>query len=188
MADTPGVAAGLLLERCIAYLETVGFDRSSLREIAAGAGTSHRMLIYHFGSREGLLQAVVDHVESQQRDALAGLVAAPDADLLAISQAFWERISDPSLAPAERLFFEIYGAALHSPDWAPSFRRSVIEAWEAPLRDMFHAHGFATEDAAVRARLVLATARGLLLDLLLTDDRAAIDASGDLFMRLVTAL
>jgi AcrR family transcriptional regulator len=35
-----------------------GIADLSLRQTAAAIGTSHRMLIYHFGSREGLLAAV----------------------------------------------------------------------------------------------------------------------------------
>ena len=56
-----------LLDRCIEFLQQTGFGELSLREIAAGAGTSHRMLIYHFGGREGLLAAVVARNEEQQR-------------------------------------------------------------------------------------------------------------------------
>ena len=44
-----------------------GIGDRSLRDIAAAVGTSHRMLIHHFGSREGLLTEVVRTVEANQR-------------------------------------------------------------------------------------------------------------------------
>jgi AcrR family transcriptional regulator len=57
----------------VGFLKEGGFSRLSLREIASGTGTSHRMLIYHFGSREGLLAEVVARIEAEQRVALASL-------------------------------------------------------------------------------------------------------------------
>ena len=50
-----------------------------MRGLAAALGTSHRMLIYHFGSREGLLIEVIRAVEAQQRAALAQMLLDTDA-------------------------------------------------------------------------------------------------------------
>ncbi|SCL13475.1 transcriptional regulator, TetR family, partial [Micromonospora nigra] len=82
-----------LLDRCVDALTDAGFSQLSLREIAAAAGTSHRMLLYHFGSREGLLAAVVGRVEAQQRAALADLAAA-DIDPREVGRLFWRRLAD----------------------------------------------------------------------------------------------
>ena len=171
-------ARNQLLARCVDHLQRTGFGDLSLREIAAGVGTSHRMLLYHFGSREGLLAAAVEYLEAQQRAVLADLAAEGD-DLETACRRFWLRISDPDLAPAERLFFEVYASALHRRPWTESFRRTVIAAWDEPLTALFRRHGFGETQARHRARLALAAARGLLLDLLLTDDRAAVDAAGE---------
>ena len=75
--DGPGVPAARdrLLGAAIAYFAAHGIGDTSLRGLAEAIGTSHRMLIYHFGSRDGLLAAVVDRVEQAQRDALAALTA-----------------------------------------------------------------------------------------------------------------
>ncbi|HEU5391300.1 MAG TPA: TetR family transcriptional regulator [Streptosporangiaceae bacterium] len=78
----------------------------SLRQLAAAIGTSHRMLIYHFGSREGLLAAVTRAVEEQQAVLLEPGATRPDA------RPSWQRLSDPSRWPQERLFFELYASAL----------------------------------------------------------------------------
>lgn len=173
-----------LLDRCLAYLWETGFGRLSLREIAAGAGTSHRMLIYHFGGRDGLLAGVVGRIEAEQRQALADL-AGEGGDLLAVGRRFWERISDPALAPAGRLFYEIYADALYDRPGTREFRAAAVASWLGPLTDLLVRHGLPPDDAAARARLVLATARGMLLDLLLTGDREAVDAAGELFAHLV---
>ena len=44
-----------LIESLIAYLLENGLADLSLRPLAAGTGTSARLLIYHFGSKEDLL-------------------------------------------------------------------------------------------------------------------------------------
>ena len=62
-----------LLSDAVEHFAKNGIGDASLRSIAASIGTSHRMLIYHFGSREGLLAEVVRTVEQQQRDLLATL-------------------------------------------------------------------------------------------------------------------
>jgi AcrR family transcriptional regulator len=176
-------ARDALLDRCVAHLKQVGFSGLSLREIAAGAGTSHRMLLYHFGSREGLLAEVVGRVEAEQRSALAGL--ATMADPAELGRVFWTRLTDPVLAPAERLFFEIYVQALHRREWTDAFRVSVISAWTGAITDLFQQLGFDHLEAARRARLSLAATRGLLLDLLITGDRAAVDDAADLLADLM---
>ncbi|MFI7221372.1 TetR/AcrR family transcriptional regulator [Micromonospora maritima] len=181
-----GDAREALLDRCVDFLKQGGFSQLSLREIAAGTGTSHRMLIYHFGSREGLLAEVVRRIEAEQRLALVSFAAEID-DPVEVNRWFWRRLADPALAPAERLFFEIYSQALYGRSWTESFRASVIAAWAGPVEEMFIQLGFEPADARRRARLGLAVARGLLLDLLITGDRELLDGVAELFAQLVTA-
>ncbi|GAB3083847.1 TetR/AcrR family transcriptional regulator [Micromonospora schwarzwaldensis] len=175
-----------LLDRCVGLLKDGGFSQLSLRDIASGVGSSHRMLIYHFGSREGLLTEVVRRVEAEQRAALAALAAELD-DPVETSRRFWQRLADPALAPAERLFFEIYAHALFEKSWTEPFRASVIAAWAGPVEELFVHFGWAAPEARRRARLSLAATRGLLLDLLITGDRGVLDDAAELFAQLVTA-
>lgn len=174
-----------LLDRCLAYLQETGFSDLSIREIAAGVGTSHRMLIYHFGTREQLLIAIVQRVEAAQRAALADLVS-PGGDLAEVGRQFWRRVSDPALAPATRLFFEIYSHAIYRRPWTDSFRDAVVTAWTEPLAELLVRRGFDPAEARRRARLGLAAARGLILDLMVTGEREILDAAGDLLSELLT--
>lgn len=173
-----------LLERCHGWLRDNGFGAHSLRQIAAGAGTSHRMLIYHFGSREGLLAEIVARVEAQTRQVLAALLATDDP--AGTGPAFWRHLADPELAAAERLFFEVYADALRGRPWTDRFAESVITATDRPVTALFERLGFDPAEAAVRARLAIAATRGLLLDLLLTGDRELLTRAADLFADLVT--
>lgn len=167
----------------MAFLQEAGISQLSLREIAAGAGTSHRMLIYHFGSREGLLAAVVGRIEAEQRAALAELGERVEPEQ--VGRVFWRRLADPALAPAERLFFEIYAQALYGREWTDEFRASVISAWTGPVEELLRRYGFSAKEARRRARLGIAATRGLLLDLLITGDRALLDEAADLFSELL---
>src|SRR3712207_1106083 len=101
-----------LLAAAMDHVAQHGVGELSLRGLAAALGTSHRMLIYHFGSREGLLIEVIRAVEDQQRAALAQLLVDPDADPADTLRRMWRRLADPALWPNERLFFEVYAQAL----------------------------------------------------------------------------
>ena len=169
-----------LLDRCFEVVRRRGFSDLSLREIAAEAGTSHRMLIYHFGSRDGLLADVVGRMEAAQRALLADLVT-DGTDIFAVSAAFWAHLTTPDLLAAQRLFFEVYVQALYGREWTATFRESVIRAWEGPLAELFSRAGIAPDRARVHARLGLAVTRGLGLDLLMTGERVEVDAAMALF-------
>ena len=176
MSDTPNTRERLL-EASIGYVREHGVAELSLRRLAAAIGTSHRMLIYHFGSKQGLLVAIVRAVEEQQRGALAALDADPSLSPSDLARRMWQQLADPSLWPNERLFFETYGQALQARAHTVDFLDDVVESWLGPIAEMRNAQGVPAEVAAAQARLDLAVTRGLLLDLLATGDRAGTDAA-----------
>ena len=104
---------GKLLDAAIDHIAARGISDLSLRELAAAIGTSHRMLIHHFGSREALWVEVIRAVEARQRALLAEVVPDPDAPARRRRCASGGRTSPTSrCGPNERLFFEVYGQAL----------------------------------------------------------------------------
>jgi AcrR family transcriptional regulator len=155
-----------------------GIADLSLRQIAAAIGTSHRMLIYHFGSREGLLAAVTQAVEEQQRAALL----APGTITADHAWQAWRRLSDPSLWPQERLFFELYAYALRGRPGTEGFLDGIVESWVAPVAAALVKAGADERTARADARLRVAVVRGLLLDLLATGDRAGVDEAYEQFL------
>lgn len=165
----------LLLE-VIGHVAAHGFSDLSLREVAAGVGTSHRMLIYHFGSREGLLVAVVRAVEAAQREFLAAVASDASITPADVMRAMWQRVADPSLAPNVRLFFEIYSQALQGRPGTAGFLDDIVDSWVELMAGFARERGMDPEVARVEARLGVAVSRGLLLDLLATGDRTAVDA------------
>jgi len=71
----------------------------SLRGLAAELGTSHRMLIHHFGSNEGLWVAIIREVEQRQLGTIGDLVPDPSLSFDESMRTWWRHICDPSLWP-----------------------------------------------------------------------------------------
>jgi AcrR family transcriptional regulator len=166
-----------LLERAIAYVSDRGISDLSLRELGAAIGSSHRMLIHHFGSREGLWVAVIRVVEQRQRDTLPDVLPDPIADPAGAMRAWWKHISDPSLWPNERLFYELYGQALQGRPGTEELLDGIVDSWLPPVIAINMAYGMDEATATAHARLGIAVTRGLLLDLLATKDHDAVDAA-----------
>jgi len=164
-----------------------GISDKSLRAIAAAAGTSHRMLIHHFGSREGLLVEVIRAVEARQRATLSELEAASTEEPAELGLRFWEHLRSPELAPQERLFFEVYGQALQGRQWAKPLLDGIVEDWVGPVAAMLEAAGISPDTARTVARLYLAVGRGLLLDVLATGDDREVDAAMRYFSEMLIA-
>jgi AcrR family transcriptional regulator len=146
------------------------------------------MLVYHFGSKEGLLVAVVREVERRQREALATLSADPDLPPIEQGRRLWQRLTDPALAPHERLFFEVYGQALQGRPHTTALLDGIVDSWLEPLAELNMRHGLPEPAARASARLGIAVARGLLLDLLATGDRTGVDEAMDLFVAMYESL
>ncbi|MEP7022709.1 MAG: TetR family transcriptional regulator, partial [Actinomycetota bacterium] len=168
----------------VSHALDAGIADLSLRELATAIGTSHRMLIYHFGSRQGLLVAVTQAVEEAERAAFLDLKSAitPDA-----ARRAWQHLSDPALWPQERLFFELYSYALLGRPGTEGFLQGVVESWVAPIASALVQAGSDERAARADARLGLAVVRGLLLDLLATGDRAGVDEAYERFIQYATA-
>lgn len=174
-----------LLHAVVEHLAAHSLDNQSLRSIAAAIGTSHRMLLYHFGSREGLLAEVVATVEQMQREAFA--VVARDESTgssRAVAEKFWSGLIGPTLSYGP-LFFELSAHAMQGRTHAQSLTTTLIDPWLDLLAADLIAEGMSPDRARTHARLGLATVRGLLFDLLITKDREGTDDAFQLLLDLL---
>ncbi|GAA1138045.1 TetR/AcrR family transcriptional regulator [Kribbella jejuensis] len=171
-----------LLADAVEHFAKNGIGDASLRTIATSIGTSHRMLIYHFGSREGLLAEVVRTVEQQQRDLLATLADLPVEEQ---AEQFWRRVTEAALVYGP-LFFELSAHAMQDLPYTESLKADLINVWLPPLIELCIRAGLPADQAPAYARLGLAASRGLLFDLLLTGDHAGVDEASALLNRLFT--
>jgi AcrR family transcriptional regulator len=170
------------LEGAIDYVAQNGLADVSLRGLAAALGTSHRMLIHHFGSKEGLWVEIVRTVEARQRELLGQILPDAGQPVAEAMRAWWKHISDPSLWPNERLFFEIYGQALQGRPHTTELLDGIVDDWLDPVTEINVALGVPRDLARAHARLGIAVTRGLLLDLLATRDAAGVDAAMEAFI------
>ncbi|MCE0764371.1 TetR/AcrR family transcriptional regulator [Pseudonocardia kujensis] len=148
-----------LLEAAYAYVLRRGLADLSLRPLAKEIGSSPRVLLYLFGSKDGLVRALLGRARAAELTLLAGLPAGDAAGLL---RALWEWLAAPAHRDLLRLWVEGYGRALVEPDgpWA-GFAAATVRDWLAVLGRVL------PEPAATEALAVL---RGALLDLLATGD------------------
>ncbi len=174
-------ARARLLDAVIAHFAAEGLADQSLRRIAEAVGSSHRMLLYHFGSKDGLLLEVVREVEARTQARLAAQAEEAVGESDVLIRRMWAYLADPALGDFERLFFALYGRALQGDESIRPLLTDDIARWldanvalSAPL-------GVPPDVARTHARLGLAVIRGLLLDLLATGDRAGAAAALEVF-------
>lgn len=150
-----------LLEAAYAYVLAHGLADVSLRPLAAAIGSSPRVLLFLFGSKDGLVQALLGRARADELAALARVrEAAPDA--LRTSAAVWEWLASPEHRPLLVLWLEAYARSLVEPagPWGGFAARTVAD-W----LDLLGPSG-----DEVDATLQLAVLRGAMLDLLATGD------------------
>lgn len=170
-----------LLEACTDHALAHGLP-DKLGPLAAGTGTSARMLIYHFGTRDALLRAILGHARQRQRDTWGDLLRVrPDELYTATLARAWNSIIGSDGQP----YLQMFGQLRESTGqqlW-PDFRRAATTDWLEPLQD-----GLRSIGRPDLATLVLAVIRGLLMDLDATGDRTRAHQAFDDFLGLMEQL
>lgn len=181
-----------LLEAIVDHLAEHGIGDTSLRRLAESVGTSHRMLIYHFGSRDGLLAEVVRWIEADQRALMTRTfdqlpIAFSPAEVAAANSLFWDAIV---LATSRfgGLFFELAGHAIQQRPHAAGLRADLIDGWLPGMVELLVRLGVPRDQAPAAGRLALGASRGLLLDLLISGDRTGVDQAAALLNDLLSSL
>jgi AcrR family transcriptional regulator len=169
-----------LLELAYRYALRNGLVGLSLRPLAEAIGSSPRVLLYLFGSKDGLVQALLARSRTEELDLLAAVREGGGGAREAV-QRLWGWLAEPRHRDLLRLWAEGYARSLVEPDgpWAGFAARSV-EDWLAVLADVLGPDHGPTEATAVLAAL-----RGGMLDLLATGDTERTTAA---VRRQVTAL
>jgi len=144
-----------LLQATVAYILEHGVGDLSLRPLAAAIGSKARLLIYHFGSREALIEAALfaalQRLQKQFTDS--------GSDIL----GFWNWAMRPASLPYVRLVFEVHGLAPRHPKLFGGYVRNAIVGWTDIIAARVHSRE--------KARIIVAVFDGLLLDYLASGDR-----------------
>ncbi|MCS7480489.1 TetR/AcrR family transcriptional regulator [Umezawaea endophytica] len=159
-----------LLDACTDHALHHGLP-DKLEPLARATGTSTRMLIYHFGTRDALLRAVLQRARQRQLTAFGDLLRVrPDERYTVTLANAWTSITGPEGQPYLRMFGQTRDSAAHR--LLPDFRRVATTDWLGPLEEGLRGIG-----RPELATLVLAVIRGLLLDLDATADHARADTA-----------
>jgi AcrR family transcriptional regulator len=158
-----------LLEAAYAYVLANGLGDMSLRPLAAAIGSSPRVLLYLFGSKDGLIRALLARARQEE---LAFLAGTGRRGLPELAREVWSWLSAPAHRSLLTLWTEAYARSLLDPGgpWS-AFAADTVRDWLALLA--------AADPSAGEARCteVLAVLRGAMLDLLATGDEARTTAA-----------
>jgi len=131
------------------------------------------MLVYHFGSREGLMREILSRLREREDARIQAWFHSGEKPrtLPEFLSWYWKRLSAPRARPAVRLIFELYALALRNPRDYPGVLEDPLAYWQK----LTEKAGIPAKPDAVEATLLLAATRGLLLDLCATGDRARVE-------------
>jgi AcrR family transcriptional regulator len=168
MPASPSPRRDELLERAYLYVLEHGVADLSLRPLAAAVGSSPRVLLFLFGSKAGLVQALLVRARRDELELLDSARAA--GDLLAAATEIWRWLAAEEHRGLLQLWVEGYGRSLIDPEgpWA-GFAAATVTEWLDVLAGL-------SADPAERT-LILAVLRGALLDLLATGDLSRVNAA-----------
>jgi AcrR family transcriptional regulator len=167
-----------LLEAAYRYTLTHGLAQMSLRPLATAIGSSPRVLLYLFGSKDGLVRALLARARAEELELLADLDAErPDGSGTAdnrlgqVAERLWAWLAAAEHRALLTLWLEGYARSLVEPDgpWG-GFARATVEDWLDVLAGAQPEHVRHTDDGRAQRTQVLALLRGALADLLATGD------------------
>jgi AcrR family transcriptional regulator len=171
-----------LLERIVDYVCEHGLAGLALRPLAKAVGSSPRVLLYYFGSKDELIVAVIAGARERQRRHIAGIQLTAGASAREVCTMIWRVLGDQRFEPLFRLWFEVYGLALQDRNRFPGFLERAVEDWLDFLTPQSVARGFSLDDSRAWATMIVAGFRGFMMDLTATHDRARVDRAVELWL------
>jgi AcrR family transcriptional regulator len=161
-----------LLEAAYEYALANGLADLSLRPLAKAIGSSPRVLLFLFGSKDGLTRALLARARQDELAALATLRARQEeAGLAEAGREIWAWLAAPSHRALLALWLEGYARSLagQSGPWE-RFAAETVEDWLQLLATRQPAARRRTKAGEAERTLLLAVLRGALLDVLATGD------------------
>jgi AcrR family transcriptional regulator len=157
-----------LLDQIVTYLGQNSVGSLSLRKLAAGIGVSTTTLLYHFGSKDELVQEAVRLVEERMREATRERLANRIGDAVLF---FFDWLTQPGSVEQFAVSIESIVIARASerhpgfggPEW------TVM--WVDMFTEAFRARGFDPEQARLEGTLIHGALLGLCIDYWSSNER-----------------
>jgi AcrR family transcriptional regulator len=172
-----------LLERAYQYALEHGLSDLSLRPLATAIESSPRVLLFLFGSKEGLVKALLARARQEERELLERS-KAEQTDLAGVVELLWSWLSAPERRGLFSLWVEAYGRSLVQPEgpWG-TFAQQTVSDWLALLAQAQPPARRRTKAGAAERTLALTVLRGALLDVLATGEMDRVSAAVELASR-----
>jgi len=171
-----------LLEAAYRYALSNGLADMSLRPLASAIGSSPRVLLFLFGSKEGLIRALLARAREDELRYIEEL--RDSGGTRAAGRVVWSWLAAPDHRPLLALWVEGYARSLlgEPGPWA-GFGRDTVSDWLRLLAERQPPDSRDTPDAEAERTLLLAVLRGALLDLLATNDTARVTAAVERYIQ-----
>ncbi|PIB04243.1 MULTISPECIES: TetR/AcrR family transcriptional regulator [Streptomyces] len=164
-----------LLKQVVYHLQHHGLAQMSLSPLGEAIGTTKRMLLYYFGSRENLLAQAM---AASLPDTHAIFDDVHDtAGLRKAAHALWEAITVGEQSGAIRMLLQLLSLAATDPEQYGSLAADSVELMMGPIAAAYARLGHPPQQARAAATLLASGLRGLCQDRLVTHDAARTDAA-----------
>ena len=171
-----------LLNGALSYLVEHGMANVSLRPMAAQLGTSPRILMFHFKSKERLLQEVMEELQMRLQSSFARIGNA-DREAVPPLKRFWTWATEKGNLPYLKLLYEAQIIAAQNPKVYSPYLRKVSRAWQDVVLQALSQSLRSKE----MATLCIAVFDGLLLELIMTGERSRLISALDAFIALASS-
>ncbi len=156
-----------LIDAIIDYLLQNGLSDLSLRPLAAKIDSSARLLIFHFKSKEGLIEDVLEEVQARMQKSFVAIASAKGGEPRETPlKRCWRWATDKRNLPYLRLMYEVHFLAVQNPRTYERYLARSSLNWI----DIIAAHLPEPMNGAAMATLCAAVFDGLIIELLSTDD------------------
>ena len=153
----------------VEHVRKHGFADLSLRTLASALGVSTFALVYHFGSKEGVVDVAMQAVRTHHMQMFRHWMDAPGSSPPALMRRYWDWWMARHDRDDSRLSYEVLGTALRDPARFPHVAESRRQ-WIHVVADSGVQYGLSQQDSETMASLMIATIIGLQIDFLATGD------------------
>ena len=130
-----------LLEQCLAAAIEMGTLECSINMLAKQVGTSGRMLVYHFGSKQELERQLIDLLETRLREKLWSIQSASLAGANSMAEpllAMWRHLTSPEMNGLLKLTMELNQRAIKGDPETQRLIEQESQKWVDFLFDLTH--------------------------------------------------
>ena len=173
-----------ILDGCAKTVLRTGMRECSLSGLSKGRKVSRRMLIYHFGTAQQLIEETISHAVGLLRARHQALLAQENqeekGDIRKTLLAFWRQSVTPEMEQSTRAYFSLYAASLGSPGNTTIFAEFNRPGWLGWAKSELAGSTQGLTDTEIT--LVFGVIRGLLLDYWASKDLVRTTAALEKFL------